>query len=57
MANSKGIKAGRGFVELFADDSKLARGLKSAQKKLEAFGSGIRPIGTRMMAAGGLRTH
>src|SRR5512133_3006131 len=56
MATANGIRAGRAFVELFADDSKLARGLKNAQKKLEAFGSGIRHIGTRMMAAGGAVT-
>ena len=30
MAAAQGIRAGRAFVELFADDSKLVRGLKAA---------------------------
>jgi alanyl-tRNA synthetase len=37
MANASGIRAGRAFVELFADDSKLVRGLHLAEKKLKAF--------------------
>jgi transposase InsO family protein len=32
MASAKGIRAGRAFVELFADDSKLVRGLRRAEK-------------------------
>lgn len=47
-----GIRAGRAFVELFADDKKLVRGLKAAQKRLQAFGASIRAIGARMFAAG-----
>jgi len=38
MSASGTIRAGRAFVELFADDSKLVRGLKAAQAKLKAFG-------------------
>jgi len=30
MANTGAIRAGRAFVELFAADSKLVRGLKAA---------------------------
>ncbi len=30
MSNSNSIRAGRAFVELFAADSKLVRGLKRA---------------------------
>lgn len=52
MAGAKGIRAGRAFVELFADDSRLVRGLKSAQAKLKAFGSGVGQMGTKMLAAG-----
>lgn len=52
MATSKGIRAGRAFVELFADDKQLVRGLKAAQKKLKAWGKSIRAIGTRMFALG-----
>jgi hypothetical protein len=52
MASTKGIRAGRAFVELFADDSKLVRGLKAAEKKLKAFGNGIRNLGLKMAALG-----
>jgi len=47
---SKGIRAGRAFVELFADDSKLVRGLKAAEKKVMAFGQSLQRIGKSMMA-------
>jgi hypothetical protein len=50
--SSGSIRAGRAFVELFADDSKLVRGLHSAEKKPKAFGTATREIGTKMMAAG-----
>jgi hypothetical protein len=30
MSEAKGIRAGRAFVELFADDSKLVRGPRAA---------------------------
>lgn len=52
MASAKGIRAGRAFVELFADDTALARGLRRAQKRLQAFGEGARAIGTRIAASG-----
>ncbi|MDH4201498.1 MAG: phage tail tape measure protein [Phycisphaerae bacterium] len=52
MANTTSIRAGRAFVELFADDSKLVRGLRSAEHKLRAFGNGIRTLGLKMMAIG-----
>jgi hypothetical protein len=32
------IRAGQAFVELYADDSKLVRGLKQAERRLKAFG-------------------
>ena len=52
MANVGAIRAGRAFVELFADDSKLVRGLKAASRKLEAWGKGIRDVGLKLSAAG-----
>jgi len=53
MSPSSGtIRAGRAFVELFADDSKLVRGLKVAQAKLKAFGASVRAMGTKMMGLG-----
>jgi len=51
-APSGAIRAGRAFVELFADDSKLVRGLKAAQAKLKAFGASVRAMGTKMMGLG-----
>jgi hypothetical protein len=52
MSKSGSIRAGRAFVELFADDSKLVRGLRRAEKKLKAFGNGIRNLGLKMVALG-----
>jgi hypothetical protein len=52
MANTTSIRAGRAFVELFADDSKLVRGLRSAEQKLRAFGNGIQNLGLKMTAIG-----
>ena len=39
MTAPNSIRAGRAFVELFTDDSKLVRGLHSAEKKLKAAGT------------------
>ena len=49
MANTTSIRAGRAFVELFADDTKLVRGLRSAERKLRAFGASISRLGRQMM--------
>ena len=51
MADTRGIRAGRAFVELGVSD-KLSAGLKAAQKRLEAFGAGLRSIGTKMAGIG-----
>ncbi len=52
MASSQGIRAGKAFVELFADDTKLVRGLKAAEQRLKAFGAGIRSLGTKVFSLG-----
>jgi hypothetical protein len=52
VATAQGIRAGRAFVELFADDSKLVRGLRAAEKKLKAFGDSIRNLGLKMVGVG-----
>ena len=64
MATNQAIRAGRAFVELFTDDSKLVRGLRAAAKKLKAFGASIRNLGLEMaglgsaeLVAGGLARH
>jgi len=53
MPRTGAIRAGRAFVELFADDSKLVRGLKRAQLRLRKFGASVRAIGLRMLALSG----
>ncbi|TVQ64490.1 MAG: hypothetical protein EA379_01345, partial [Phycisphaerales bacterium] len=52
MGASGGIRAGRAFVELGVDD-RMARGLRNAQRRLQAFGAGVRAIGTGFTAIGG----
>ena len=42
----------RAFVELFADDSRLVRGLRAAERKIKAFGAGIRNLGLKMAGMG-----
>lgn len=43
---------GRRFIELYAKDNRLVRGLAAAQKRLQAFGASVRQIGTRVAAIG-----
>jgi len=49
---SGGIKAGRAFVEIGADDSEFNQALNRAQARLKAFGSKISAIGTTMAGVG-----
>lgn len=51
--NSKGVRAGRAFVELFLEDNRLYRGLSLAKAKLQAFGASMAAIGVRAAAVGG----
>ena len=50
--NAGSIRAGRAFVELFADDRKLVRGLRRASAKLKAFGAGVSNLGLKMAGLG-----
>jgi hypothetical protein len=52
MPATGGIRAGRAFVELFVDDKRLVRGLRQAQRKLQAFGSAVRGLGLQFAALG-----
>jgi hypothetical protein len=52
MPAAGAIRAGQAFVELFADDSRLVRGLRQAEKRLKAFGSRIQGVGLRVAGAG-----
>jgi len=51
LADTRGIRAGRAFVELGVSD-RLTAGLRAAQKKLESFGAGLRAVGTQMAGVG-----
>jgi len=53
MPHTGAIRAGRAFVELFADDSALVHGLKRAQYKLRRFGADVRRIGAGFLGLGG----
>ena len=48
MASTSRIRANRAFVELFADDSKLVRGLRRAEKRLRVFGAKVRNLGLKL---------
>lgn len=52
MASYSGIRAGQAFVELFADDSRLVKGLKAASKRLKAWGQSVMAAGKQMLASG-----
>jgi hypothetical protein len=51
-ASAGAIRAGRAFVELFADDSRLVRGLRGAETKLKAWGQTITGMGAKILAGG-----
>lgn len=44
-ASAGAIRAGRAFVELFAEDSELTRTLKTAQMRIQSFGQSVGRIG------------
>ncbi len=54
MPTAQGIKAGKAYVELGVSNAKLVRGLRSAERKLRAFGSSVRGIGTKLVGLGSL---
>lgn len=54
MASQQGIRAGKAFVELYANDTKLVRGLRSAQRKLKRFGSIVSGMGAKLAGVASL---
>ncbi len=54
MPDTKGIRAGRAYVELLADNSKLVAGLRRAAARLKAFGATVRAAGLKLMGLGAL---
>ena len=53
MAAANNIKAGRAFVEVTADSSKLRKSLGEAQSQLRNFGKTCTALGRDMLAFGG----
>lgn len=49
-ANSGSVRAGGAFVEIFADNTPLVRGLKRAQTLVSGFAKGLRSTGTKIAA-------
>jgi len=56
MAATANIRAGRAYVEVMAETSKLRAGLASAQAQLAAFGKACQGLGKSMAALGGSLT-
>ena len=54
MGNANGIRAGAAYIELFADDSALVRGLKGAQSKLKQFDQAVGAIGKNLLKFGAI---
>ncbi|MBQ6009120.1 MAG: phage tail tape measure protein [Kiritimatiellae bacterium] len=53
MSANANIRAGRAYVEVTAETSKLKKSLDSAQSQLKAFGKSCQGLGRDMMALGG----
>lgn len=52
MAESGAIRAGRAFVELFADSTKLEQALGKAKARLRGFAESVKAVGTSVRDAG-----
>lgn len=53
MASTAGsIRAGKAHYELWADDTRLARGLRMAETKVKAWGHSVGAFGAKLFAAG-----
>ena len=50
--NSGAIRAGKAFVEIYADKSSLVRGLKAASRDVKEWGDSIVSVGKLILAAG-----
>jgi len=51
-ASALGIKAGKAYVEISADNTKLMKGMRDAQQRMTRMADGLRAVGTRMAAMG-----
>ena len=48
MPSARGIRAGAAFIELYANDRKLVKGLQRASQRLKAFSVSVRNLGMQM---------
>jgi hypothetical protein len=54
MATAGAIRAGQAYVELSTRDSKLVKGLRSAEQRLRAFAASVSSLGTRLVGLGAM---
>jgi hypothetical protein len=52
MASAQGIRAGKAYVEVGANNSNLLKGLHAAQDRVEAFGKGVMAVGGTLTGLG-----
>ncbi len=52
MPSAQGIRAGLAYVEIYANNNPLVRGLNVASSKLKAFGQSISGLGLKLTAVG-----
>lgn len=52
MPSASAIRAGQAYIELFTIDSKLRRGLQTAQKRVSGFAKSVNGVSKRFMAGG-----
>lgn len=52
MPSNQAVRAGRAFVELFADDSKMIRALDAVKKRFEGFASFMKRVGATIGGVG-----
>ena len=52
MERTNALRAGRAYVELFAKDGRLVKGLKRASARLQAFGASVAMMGAKLMKLG-----
>jgi len=52
VGSTRGIRAGKAFVELYADNSRLVRGLRQASRRIKAFGANVQALGLKMAGLG-----
>lgn len=52
MSNASAVRAGKAYVEIFAETGPLARGLKKAGKMLSGWADGLKSVGQQWALAG-----